>query len=63
MKGVTFQVLRRTAVTLLNAHGADASIVAAQCGHTVYVSTDVYNEVGIKRQQEGIAKLTEALSA
>ena len=63
LTGVTFQALRRTAVTLLNANGADATIVAAQCGHSVDVSTNVYNRVGIRRQQEAIAKLDEALSA
>ncbi|HEY4360293.1 MAG TPA: tyrosine-type recombinase/integrase [Bryobacteraceae bacterium] len=62
LNGVTFQALRRTAVTLLNANGADATIVAAQCGHTVDVSTNVYNKVGIKRQQEAIDHLTTALA-
>ena len=49
-------------MTLLNANGADATIVAAQCGHTVDVSTNVYNKVGIKRQQEAIDHLTTALA-
>jgi hypothetical protein len=40
---VNYQVLRCSAVTLLNATGADWAIVAAQCGHTVDVSTDAYN--------------------
>jgi len=61
MPGVTFQALRRTAVTLLNAHGANATIVAAQCGHTVDVSTNVYNKIGIERQHEAINKLANAL--
>lgn len=35
---------------VLNAQGgADSSIIAAQWGHTVNVSTNVYNEVGIAR--------------
>ncbi len=60
--GVTFQALRRTAVTLLNAHGADASIVAAQCGHSVDVSLNLYNKVGIQRQQEAIDQLSTVMA-
>jgi integrase len=59
---VNFQVLRRTAVTLLNAcGGADPSIVAAQCGHGVDVSMNVYNKVGIARQQDAINQLDQVL--
>lgn len=58
---VNYQVLRRSAVTLLNAHGADATIVAAQCGHTVDVSTNVYNRVGIERQLAAVETLDAAL--
>jgi integrase len=62
ISGVTFQALRRTAVTLLNDHGADATIVAAQCGHTVDVSTNIYNKIGIQRQQEAINALEQAIT-
>lgn len=58
---VNYQVLRRTAVTLLNANGADGSIVAAQMGHTVDVSTNVYNKVGIKRQLAAVQALDNIL--
>jgi FMN phosphatase YigB (HAD superfamily) len=58
---VTFQALRRTAVTLLNANGADATIVAAQCGHGVNTSVNVYNKVGIARQADAINRLDVAL--
>jgi integrase len=62
IKGVTFQALRRTAVTLLNEHGADGTVVAQQCGHGVDVSINTYNKVGIQRQQDAINRLTTALN-
>jgi integrase len=58
---VNYQVLRRSAVTLLNALGADSTIVAAQMGHTVDVSTNIYNKIGIQRQQNAIQQLDNAL--
>jgi integrase len=58
---VNYQVLRRSAVTLLNATGADGTIVAAQCGHTVDVSTNVYNHVGLERQLQAVQTLDDAL--
>jgi integrase len=60
---MTYQILRRTAVTLLNSHGADGTIVAAQCGHTVDVSTNVYNKVGLERQLQAVQVLDDALVA
>jgi integrase len=59
---VNYQVLRRSAVTLLNATGADGTVVAAQCGHTVDVSTNVYNRVGIERQLAAVQTLDNALT-
>lgn len=59
---VNFQVLRRSAVTLLNATGADGTIVAAQCGHTVGVSTNLYNKIGIERQLQAVQTLDNALN-
>jgi len=44
-----------------NAHGADDTIVAAQLSHTVDVSTNVYNKVGIQRQQTAVQNLDNAL--
>jgi len=41
---VNYQVLRRCAVTLLNATGADGTIVVAQCGHRVDTSTSVLQQ-------------------
>jgi integrase len=59
---VNYQVLRRSAVTLLNAEcHADPTIIAAQMGHTVDVSTNVYNKVGTQRQQNAIQTLDNAL--
>lgn len=60
---MNYQVLRRSAVTLLNALGADSTIVAAQMGHTVDLSTNVYNKVGIQRQQNAVQQLDNALSS
>jgi len=60
---VTFQALRRTAVTLLNANGADPSVIATQMGHTLDVSTNVYNRVGIQRQADAITLLDRALQS
>jgi integrase len=59
---VNYQVLRRSAVTLLNAHGADGTIVAAQMGHSVDVSTNVYNQVGLERQLQAVQVLDDALA-
>lgn len=59
---VNYQVLRRSAVTLLNATGADGTIVAAQCGHTVDTSTNVYNQVGLERQLAAVQTLDNALN-
>jgi integrase len=59
---VNYQVLRRSAVTLLNATGADGTIVAAQCGHTVDVSTNVYNTIGLERQLQAVQTLDNILN-
>jgi hypothetical protein len=59
---VNYQVLRRSAVTLLNGLGTDSTIVAAQCGHTVDVSLNTYNKVGIARQQAAIQALDDKLN-
>jgi len=61
LEWATYQVLRRSAVTLLNAHGADSTIVAAQCGHSVDTSTNVYNKVGLERQLHAVQTLDTAL--
>jgi hypothetical protein len=58
---VNYQVLRRSAVSLLNADcGADPTIIA-QCGHTVDTSINVYNKVGLDRQLAAVQKLDNAL--
>jgi integrase len=57
-----YQVLRRSAVSLLNAQGADGTIVAAQCGHTVDTSINIYNKVGIERQLTAVQNLDNALA-
>ena len=62
MAWVNYQVLRRSAVSLLNAQGADGTIVAAQCGHTVDTSTNIYNKVGLERQLTAVQTLDNALN-
>lgn len=60
---VNYQVLRRSAVTMLNATGdADATVVAAICGHTVDVSLNTYNKVSLERQRAAIQQLDNALN-
>jgi integrase len=59
---VNYQVLRRTAVTLLNSTAnADATIIAAMLGHTVDVSLNTYNKVGIERQRTAVQTLDNEL--
>lgn len=59
---VNYQVLRRTAVTLLNSTAnADPTIIAAMLGHTVDVSLNTYNKVGIERQRNAVQALDNAL--
>jgi integrase len=59
---VNYLVLRRSAITLLNAQAnADATIIAALCGHRVDVSTNVYNKVGLERQLHAVQTLDNAL--
>jgi integrase len=61
---VNYLVLRRSAITLLNAQAnADATIIAALCGHRVDVSTNVYNKVGLERQLAALQTLDNALSS
>jgi hypothetical protein len=54
--------LRRTAVTLLNEAGSDPTIIAAQMGHTLDVSINTYNKVGINRQAIAVQQLDAALT-
>jgi len=63
IKGVTFQVLRRTCASTLNSLGADGKLVADQLGHTLEVSQNVYTKTGIARQQEAVNRLAQALTA
>ena len=61
---MNYQVLRRTAVTLLNnTANADASIIAAMLGHSVDVSLNTYNKVGIERQRTAVQMLDNTINA
>ncbi|MBA3972627.1 MAG: hypothetical protein C0504_00250, partial [Candidatus Solibacter sp.] len=61
INGVTFQALRRTCATTLNALGVDGKLVADQLGHTLDVSQNVYTKSGIARQLAAIQTLDNAL--
>jgi integrase len=59
-----YQVMRRTAVTLLNqTANADPTIIASMLGHTVDVSLNTYNQVGIARQRQAVQKLDNIINA
>ena len=62
IKGVTFQVLRRSCASLLNGLGIDGKLVADQPGYTLDVSQNVYTKVAIGRQEEAINQLDTALN-
>ncbi len=61
MEWVNYQVLRRSAATLLNELGIDGQVVASQLGHGLDVSQNVYNKVGVARQLDAVNKLEAAL--
>jgi len=62
LAGVTFQALRRTCASILNALGVDGKLVADQLGHTLDVSQNVYTKSGIARQAAAINKLDTTLA-
>ncbi|MBI5086206.1 MAG: tyrosine-type recombinase/integrase [Acidobacteria bacterium] len=60
--GVTFQTLRRTCATTLNALGTDGKIVADQLGHALDVSQNAYTKARISRQRDAIDQLDRAMT-
>ncbi len=61
---VNYQVLRRTASSLLRSiAGADPKLVADQLGHTTDVNLNVYTKTFSSEQQAALDKLDKALEA
>lgn len=58
---VNYQVLRRSAASLMNQLGIDGKTVADQLGHTLDVSQNVYTQAGINQQRHAIETLDTAL--
>lgn len=54
---VTFQVMRRTHSSLMNALGVDGKVVADQLGHTLDVNQNVYTQVSVERRKEALDRL------
>lgn len=54
---VTFQVMRRTHSSLMNALGIDGKVVADQLGHTLDVNQNVYTQVSVERRKEALDRL------
>ena len=60
LEWVNYQVLRRSAATLMNQAGIDGQVVATQLGHGLDVSQNIYNKIGVARQQDAVNALEEA---
>jgi len=58
---VNYQVLRRSAASLMNQLGIEGKVVADQLGQGLNVSQNVYNQAGIKGQTEAVNTLDNAL--
>jgi integrase len=58
---VNYQVLRRSAASLLNQLGVEGKTVADQLGHALDVSQNVYTQAGLDQQRRAIEKLDNAL--
>ena len=63
MTWVNYQVLRRSAASLMNQLGVDGKTVADQLGHTLDVSQNVYTQAGVAQQRHAISLLDQALTA
>lgn len=58
---VNFQVMRRTAATLLNSLGVRGKIVADQLGHTLDVSQNVYTQSPVGERRKALNRLERQL--
>ncbi len=57
----TFQVMRRTFVSLCKASGGDPKAIADQCGHDIGVSVNVYTQSTIDSKLELVNRLERSL--
>lgn len=55
------QVLRRTHSSLMNDLEIDAKLIADQFGHSLDVTQNVYTKAALRRCQEAVRKLYEAV--
>ena len=60
---MNYQVLRRSAASLMKQLDVDGKTVSEQLGHTLDVSQNVYTQAGIQLQTDGVNRLDDALQA
>lgn len=61
LEWVSFQVMRRTHATLMNALGVNGKLVADQLGHSLDVSQNVYTQSAVETRLAGVNLLEERL--
>jgi integrase len=59
---VNYQVLRRSAASLMNQLGIEGKTVSDQLGHHLDVSQNIYTQAGIQQQTEAVNRLDDALA-
>ena len=57
----SFQVMRRTHATMMNALGVEGKLVADQLGHSLDVSQNVYTQSAVETRQAGVNRLERSL--
>ena len=58
---VTFQVMRRTHSSLMNALGVEGKLVADQLGHSLDVNQNVYTQTSVDLRRTAVQKLESAV--
>lgn len=58
---VNYQVLRRSAASLMNQLGIEGKTVSDQLGHGLNVSQNIYTQAGIQQQADAVNRLDHAL--
>lgn len=61
LEWATFQVMRRTFVSLCKAGGGDPKAIADQCGHDIGVSVNVYTQSSLDSKLELVNRLERSL--
>ena len=61
MTWINYQVLRRSAASLMNQLGIEGKIVADQLGHGLDVSQNTYTITGVDRQRDAVERLDAAI--